>query len=112
MTTREADYKTVLLDANVLYPADLRDLLLELAFRRVYRARWTERIQHEWVNSVLRNQPNLSRQALKRTATVMAQAIPEALIKNYQHAESDLALPDPDEMTGMSSPPQSPVAAT
>lgn len=97
MKTGEAEYQTALLDANVLYPADLRDLLLELAFHRLYRARWTNRIQEEWINALQRNQPHLSRQALKRTADVMTQAIPDAVIKNYQHAESNLNLPDPDD---------------
>jgi hypothetical protein len=30
-----------LLDANVLYPAPLRDLLLQLAVTDIFKARWT-----------------------------------------------------------------------
>ncbi|WP_291851688.1 hypothetical protein [Accumulibacter sp.] len=36
---------TAILDANVLYPATLRDLLLSLARDGLYHARWTERIE-------------------------------------------------------------------
>ena len=35
------------LDANVLYPARLRDLFLRLAIAGLYRALWTERIFDE-----------------------------------------------------------------
>jgi hypothetical protein len=35
------------LDACVLYPAPLRDLLLRLALTDLYRARWTDRIHDE-----------------------------------------------------------------
>ena len=35
---------TALLDANTLYPAPLRDLLLSLAVDGLYHARWTARI--------------------------------------------------------------------
>ncbi len=38
---------TALLDANVLYPAPLRDLLLQLTTAKVFRARWTSAIQKE-----------------------------------------------------------------
>jgi hypothetical protein len=33
-----------LLDANVLYPARMRDLLIRLAIAGLYQARWSERI--------------------------------------------------------------------
>jgi hypothetical protein len=34
----------VLLDANVLYPAPLRDFLITLASSGLYSAKWTEQI--------------------------------------------------------------------
>ena len=39
------DRFTALLDANVIYPAGLRDLFLRLADRNLYRVRWSEIIQ-------------------------------------------------------------------
>lgn len=38
---------TALLDANVLYPAPLRDVLMHLATARCYRARWSAEIHEE-----------------------------------------------------------------
>ena len=38
------------LDASVLCPARLRDLLMHLAMRDPFRARWSDRIiQDEWI---------------------------------------------------------------
>jgi hypothetical protein len=39
---------TAIYDANILYPAPLRDLFIRLAQAGVVRARWTETIHHEW----------------------------------------------------------------
>lgn len=44
------------LDANVLYPAPLRDLLLQLAVMDVFQARWAEEIHQEWIGPLLRNE--------------------------------------------------------
>jgi len=48
-------------DACVLYPAPLRDLLMQLALSDLYRARWTARIHEEWITALLRQRPDLSR---------------------------------------------------
>ncbi len=40
--------KAAILDANVLYSAPLRDLLLQLAFVGLYQARWSAEIDDEW----------------------------------------------------------------
>ena len=44
---------TVILDACVLYPAALRDLLLWLAVTGLYRPRWTETNHQEWMENLL-----------------------------------------------------------
>ena len=38
---------TVGFDANVLYPAPLRDLLTRMALEDIFRARWTNEIHDE-----------------------------------------------------------------
>lgn len=38
---------TALLDANILYPAPIRDIFLQLAVLDLYRAKWTEDINRE-----------------------------------------------------------------
>jgi hypothetical protein len=44
---------TALLDACVLYPQTLRDLLLNLARTDLFRARWTDLINDEWTRKLL-----------------------------------------------------------
>jgi hypothetical protein len=88
---------TVVLDACVLYPASLRDLLLTLSVDGVYGARWTDQIQNEWMRNLLANRPELSANALARTASLMNDAIDDARIINYEYLIDALTLPDPDD---------------
>ena len=89
---------TAILDANVLYPATLRDLLLSLARDGLYHARWSERIQDEWVRSLLARRPDLEAAALRRTCELMAQAVPDSVVQGWQSIEPGLTgLPDADD---------------
>ena len=67
----------VVLDACVLYPAPLRDLLLQLAVKGLFRAKWTDAIHEEWIGSLLRRRDDLSRDALERTRRLMDEAVPD-----------------------------------
>jgi predicted nucleic acid-binding protein len=88
---------TVLLDACVLYPAPLRDLLMHLTLADVFRAKWTEEIHREWMESVLSNRPELKRDALERTRTLMTRAAPDATVVGFEPLIGGLELPDPDD---------------
>ncbi len=52
---------TVVLDANVLYPAPLRDFLLQLASVELYEPKWTEQIQEEWIRNLLLKRKDLKK---------------------------------------------------
>lgn len=88
---------TVLLDANVLYPAPIRDVLLQLAVEDLFRARWTADIHREWIEALLRNEPHRERAALERTRTLMDTAVRDALITDYEALIETLDLPDVDD---------------
>jgi predicted nucleic acid-binding protein len=88
---------TVVLDACVLYPAPLRDLLLSLAVEGVFRARWTARIHDEWTRNLLVNRPDLTPERIGRTVTLMNKAIEDCLVENYEYLIDSLQLPDPDD---------------
>jgi predicted nucleic acid-binding protein len=85
------------LDACVLYPASIRDLLLRLALTDLFRARWTDRIHDEWIRSVLRQRQDLTTTQLERTRELMNQAIPDCLVTAYESLIEGLHLPDPDD---------------
>lgn len=90
-------YYTALLDANVLYPAPIRDLLLQLAVDDLFHAKWTADIHREWIEALLRNEPYRERAVLERTRDLMDKATRDALITGYDTLIPNLQLPDPDD---------------
>lgn len=89
---------TVILDACVLYPAPLRDVLLSLASAGLFHARWSERIQDEWVRNLLLQRPDLKHEDLQRTRALMSSAIPDCLVTGWEPFEQIISgLPDPDD---------------
>lgn len=89
---------TVIYDACVLYPASIRDLLIEIARTGLLRARWTTRIHAEWINAVVRERPDLDRTRLDRIAQLMNAAVLDCLVSGFESLEAGLtSLPDPDD---------------
>ena len=84
----------VLYDANVLYPAEMRNFLMHLALMGVFRAKWPADIHEEWIGSLLENRPDLTRAQLERTRQLMDKAAPDALVTGYEHLIPGLVLPD------------------
>ncbi|WP_324680315.1 PIN domain-containing protein [Hymenobacter sp. GOD-10R] len=89
--------RVAVLDACVLYPAPLRDLLLNAADFRLYAPKWTARIQDEWTRNLVMNRPELTAEQLQRTAAAMQAAFPEAEVPVYEPLIDSLQLPDPDD---------------
>ena len=87
---------TAVLDANVLYPALLRDVLLSLADADLYSAKWSVHIRDEWTRSLLRDRPGMGVQ-IAAAAQAMEDAIPDCLVSGYEHLIEGLKLPDPDD---------------
>ncbi|MGC2661984.1 MAG: PIN domain-containing protein [Bryobacteraceae bacterium] len=85
---------TALLDANVLYPAPLRDLLLQLAVTDLYKAKWTADIHREWIENLLTNEPHRDRAALERTRDLMDTATRDCSVTGYAGLIPSLELPD------------------
>jgi predicted nucleic acid-binding protein len=88
---------TALYDACVLYPAPLRDLLMELAGTGLFRARWTNEIHNEWIENLLENEPHRQRVKLERTRDLMNAAVLDCLVTGYETLIPPLTLPDPDD---------------
>lgn len=88
---------TALLDACVIYPAPLRDLFMYLAVEDVYRPRWTDSIHDEWIRSVLRDRPDLTRPQLERTRDLMNRHARDSLVTGFEELIEGLLLPDPND---------------
>jgi predicted nucleic acid-binding protein len=89
---------TVLYDACVLYPAPLRDLLMQLAVIDLFRARWTNQIHDEWIRSVLKNRPDLTLEQLTRTKELMDSHVRDCFVTGYDYLIPTLELPDSDDL--------------
>lgn len=85
---------TALYDACVLYPAPLRDLLLQLAMTDLFRAKWSADIHDEWMRSVLEQRPDLTQEQLSKTRELMDRSARDALVVNYTGLIPSLTLPD------------------
>lgn len=75
---------TVVFDANVLYPAPLRDFLMQLALTDLFRAKWTNMIHDEWIRNVLKNRPDLTQKQLERTRDLMNAHVRDSVVEDYE----------------------------
>lgn len=91
-----ADRFVVILDANVLYPFRVRDVLLRFAEAGLFRARWSEQIIDEWTRSLIRDKPHLKDSVLSQKAA-MTKAFPEALVEGIDGLVGSLVMPDEND---------------
>ncbi len=84
-------------DANVLYAAAPRDLLIELAIAKAITLRWTDMVHDEWTAALARSRPDLDPQRIQRTRHLLKQAVPDAVVTGYEPLIPTLALPDPND---------------
>ncbi len=94
--TEVADRFVVVLDANVLYPFRVRDVLLRFAEAGLFRARWSPQILDEWVTSLISMKPHLEESILSQREA-MGRAFPEALIEGHEALIPGLSLPDAND---------------
>src|SRR6056297_1765751 len=88
---------SALLDANVLYPAPLRDILIEVAVKGIYKGRWTESIHDEWIENLLVKRSDLTRKQLEKTRERMNKISDDCLIEGYEPLINTLTLPDAND---------------
>jgi hypothetical protein len=85
------------LDACVLRPLPVADLLLRAAEARLYRARWSAQIQDEWARSVVRDRPDLDRTKLDARNAAMNRAFPDGCVAGHEALIDSVELPDVDD---------------
>jgi len=87
----------VFYDANVLYPAELRNFLMHLALTGLFRAKWSAAVHEEWISNLIKNRPDITRQKLERTRQLMDRAALDALVEGYEDLIPSLNLPDEND---------------
>ena len=85
---------TAILDASVLYPALLRNILMRFAVHGLFRVRWSTQIHEEWISALLRNRPDLTRPRVEHIRNLMDQHIQDALVTGYEARIEAVTLPD------------------
>ncbi|MXW48739.1 MAG: PIN domain-containing protein [Gammaproteobacteria bacterium] len=85
------------LDASVLYPAPLRDLLLELATSDLYRAKWSDTVHDEWIRALRSRRPDIAAARLERTRRLMDAHVRDAIVSGFNELVPTIRLPDPDD---------------
>ncbi len=88
---------TAFYDANVLYPAELRNLFMHLALTGLFRAKWSAEVHEEWISALLEKRPDLTRDKLERTRALMDLHATDALVTGYEDLIPGLQLPDPND---------------
>lgn len=90
---------TALLDACVLYPLAMADALMSLATAGLFAAKWTARIESEWIAALEEKRPDL-RGRLDFRRDQMREAIPDWEVPEpaWQACVGGLTLPDPDDV--------------
>ena len=84
-------YTTALLDANVLHPMVLCDLLIRLALAEYYRPLWSREIPDETPRSVRRRRPDLAIDQLQRRVDAMQRVLPDAMVTGYNERLAELS---------------------
>jgi hypothetical protein len=68
-----------------------------LAMTDLFRARWTDAIHEEWMRSVQKDYPDITRPEAERIRDLMNAHVRDCLVTGYEDLISALTLPDPDD---------------
>lgn len=83
------------LDTNVIYPIEIRDLLFWFAYYDMYTPKWSMHIFDEWKRVMRRK--GISEQEAEKRVQKANLAFPDALVTNYSGLIQGLTLPDPND---------------
>lgn len=86
----------VILDANVLFPFRVRDILLTFAHEGLFRARFTEEIMTEWTDNLLQLKPWLE-DSIKSQVNKIRQTFDECFVTGHMPLIDGLEMRDKDD---------------
>ena len=88
---------TVIYDANLFYPAFVRNVMLYLARAEIFRARWTDKIHEEWMRNLAKDKPDIMAEKLERLRTLIDKAVPDCLVTGFEHLAKSRDPPHPGD---------------
>ena len=83
------------LDTNVIYPLEIRDLLFWFASYELFTPKWSKHIFTEWETVMRRH--GIADEEIKKRIDKTNQAFPDALVTNYESLVDSLDLPDEND---------------
>lgn len=83
---------TCVLDTNVIYPIEIRDLLFWFAHYDLFTPKWSTHIFDEWISVMHRK--GISIEEAERRVNRANKAFPDAFVLNYEGLIDSLQLPD------------------
>lgn len=83
---------TCVLDTNVIYPIEIRDLLFWFAHFELYTPKWSTHIFDEWKDLMTRK--GVTAEEIINRVEKANKAFPDALVKDYETLIGFLSLPD------------------
>lgn len=83
---------TCVLDTNVIYPLNIRDILLWFAHFDLYTPKWSKHVFDEWISVMERK--GVSTLEINKRVENVSKAFPDAMIKNYESLIDSLTLKD------------------
>lgn len=86
----------VILDANVLFPFRVRDVLLTFAHEGLFRARFTDEIMAEWMENLIELKPSL-KDSIESQASMIRQTFDECFVSGHMSLIDGLDMPDKDD---------------
>ncbi len=70
---------------------------MRLALSDLYQAKWTEDIHKEWIRSLLKNRPDLTKERLEKIKEKMDMHVRDCLVHEYNELIENIVLPDSND---------------
>lgn len=86
-----------MLDACVLAPLTMREVLFAAARAGMFVPLWSSRIEEEWRRAAAKEARGLSQAAIDGDLALARAAFPQARVVGWEGLEPTLLLPDPDD---------------
>lgn len=83
---------TCVLNTNVIYPIEIRDILFWFAHYELFTPKWSSHIFHEWESVMERK--GRRKDEIKKRSNIANLAFPDALVENYESLIPGLTPPD------------------